>query len=80
MLFNFHVSLVTKRLFRSFDRHCDKTDLPLLRTVDLQNMPEFEKNKKNLTNINSKSSPKLIFLISNINFQLNRIVKTNDTQ
>ena len=25
MLINFRISLKTKRLFRSFDRHCDKT-------------------------------------------------------
>ena len=25
MLINFHISLITKRLFRSFDRHSDKT-------------------------------------------------------
>ena len=25
MLINFHISLITKRLFRSFDRHGDKT-------------------------------------------------------
>ena len=25
MLINFHISLITKRFFRSFDRHCDKT-------------------------------------------------------
>ena len=25
MLINFHISLITKRFFRSFDRHSDKT-------------------------------------------------------
>ena len=25
MLINFHISLITKRYFRSFDRHSDKT-------------------------------------------------------
>ena len=25
MLINLHISLITKRFFRSFDRHCDKT-------------------------------------------------------
>ena len=50
MLINFHISLITKRFHRCFDRHSDKTVTPS------ELLPNFNKFRKKILNFFQKIS------------------------
>ena len=61
MIINFHISLITKRFFRSFDRHSDKT---VTLSELLQDINNFSKTIVDVIRKSHELSFKIVLVIT----------------